>query len=162
MGGVGSARSIRSCGGRGGGRGGRFQLAAGHAVAAAAAGDALSDSESEDDEDDARMPIPADARTFFDDRAAGQSGSEASALSCRSHDGSGVFRAGGKGFARDCATAALEGARRAKRIKDAERLADRMHAIGAEVSARCGRGDGRSRSLCGRSPTLVVDPLAYS
>lgn len=150
---VGRTRYMRSCGGGGGGgggggsgvdaRGATFQLAACHATAAAAAGDALSDSESEDDEDNNPTPTPADARTAFDDSAAVQSGERGEpsnvcdeALGSTKMDegrGRNCNRSGEKVFSRDDAAAALEGARRSKRIKDAERLADRMHAIGAEV-----------------------------
>lgn len=134
---------MQSCGGSGGlgagGRGTKFQLAAEHATVAAAAGDALSDSESEDEEDDTPMPTPADARTVFDGEASQAEGRDSSSgneeASAQIDEGRGrVSRARERGgFARDDAIAALEGARRAKRIQDAERLADRMHAIGAEV-----------------------------
>ncbi|CAN0008939.1 unnamed protein product [Ectocarpus sp. 6 AP-2014] len=128
-----------------------FRLAADHAKVAAAAGDELSDSESEDEEDDAPMPTPADARTVFDDTVAGRVGetgwslsgssytdpplnSDGDSAACVKREGRlGGDAGGGKVFARDRATAALEDARRTKRLKDAERLADRMVAIGAEV-----------------------------
>ncbi|CAM9441986.1 unnamed protein product, partial [Ectocarpus sp. 8 AP-2014] len=156
VGGVGSVRNRASPGddapavrGRGGDN--TFKLATDHATVAAAAGDELSDSESEDDEDDAPMPTPADARTVFGDTVAGGVGEAGRSLSGSSYtdpplnsDGNSaacVKREGrlggdvgrGKVFARDRATAALEDARRTKRLKDAERLADRMGAIGAEV-----------------------------
>lgn len=156
IGGVGSVRNRASPGddapavrGRGGDN--TFRLVADHATVAAAAGDELSDSESEDDEDDAPMPTPADARTVFDDTVAGRVGEAGRSLSGSSYtdpppnsDGDsaacvkregrlGGDVGGGKVFARDRATAALEDARRTKRLKDAERLADRMGAIGAEV-----------------------------
>eukprot|EP00903_Cladosiphon_okamuranus_P011978 g11249.t1 len=129
-------------GGDGGERGAKFRLAAGHAVAAAAAGDALSDSESDDEEDDTPMPTPADARKVFDNTAAGGQVGEGPSTGSSSDGGDSAQLAegsgrkdarGNKGFARDDAAAALEGQRRAMRIQDAERLADRMHAIGAEI-----------------------------
>ncbi|CAM9375864.1 unnamed protein product [Ectocarpus sp. 12 AP-2014] len=135
------------------GRGGdnTFRLAADHATVAAATGDELSDSESDDEEDDAPMPTPADARTVFDDTVAGRVREAGRCLSGSSYtdppldsDGDGAacvegegrlggYVGGGEVFARDRATAALEDARRTIRLKDAERLADRMGAIGAEV-----------------------------
>lgn len=130
----------------------KFMLAADHVTAAAAAGDGLSDSESEDDEDDTPMPTPADARTAFDDTtgiirgeawgpaaASGSSGTPTTLVRDDGDSGTSVVRADeggggqGKGFARDRAMEALEEKRRNKRIDDAERLADRMFAIGAEV-----------------------------
>lgn len=156
VGGVGSVRDRASPGNDaiavcGRGRDNTFRLAADHATIAAAAGDELSDSESEDDEEDAPMPTPADARTLFDDTAAGRIGEAGRSLSdgsdsdhhlnmdgdsaaCVQPEGRlGGDVGGGKVFARDRATAALEDVRRMKRLKDAERLADRMGAIGAEV-----------------------------
>lgn len=151
-----------SVGGGGGGsgsgdaRGGRgereFRLAADHVTAAAAAGDGLSDSESEDDEDDTPMPTPTDARLAFENTAAAGSvsgeargaaaanaagGSSQTSIKLPSGAGFVLPEEGGggrgKGFARDNAIKALEDKRRKQRIGDAETLADRMDAIGAEV-----------------------------
>lgn len=159
-----------SCGvgdGYGRERGAKFRLAAGHAAAAADAGDALSDSESEDEEDDAPMPTPADARTMFDEAVAhGASSGGNEGASTQLEEGRGRTGAGRKkGFARDEATAALEAERRAKRIQDAERLADRMHAIGAEVQDCWVRSCGsllRRRRHVAESPTCGVFPRAVS
>lgn len=165
--GVGSGRGRGGGSGDGVGMGGtrKFQLAADHDMAAAAAGDGLSDSESEDEEDDTPIPTPADARTAFDDSAMGSSRGSGQPL----HDGSegtggevgtgaaGVVRAEGvagaeisrpKGLERELAMSALEDARRKTRKSDAERLANRMGAIGAQV-----------RTLELREETLLPKPL---
>lgn len=152
--GVGRVRDRSPKGRAGGGTGGarKFQLAADHEMAAAAAGDGLSDSESEDDEDDAPIPTPADARTLFDDTAMGRSpeggqplreGREGGGGELRAGDGAtgvaqsegvvGVGVSGAKGFERELAMSALEDSRRRTRMSDAERLADRMGAIAAQV-----------------------------
>lgn len=193
-----SSSSIGGCGGGARDGGGdtrsrkgqhKFQLAADHVTAAAVAGDGLSDSESEDDEDDKPMPTPADARTAFDDTttagcrtisgeaggaAASRSSSEATKLLSTDSGGSivqadGGGRSGrGKQFARDGAMEALEDTRRTKRISDAERLADRMGAIGAEVR-KCGSsggppigGSGKGRSPLALGAGCTIEMAPYS
>lgn len=149
--GVGSTRNTtNSRGGGGGGSGGvrgrtgehKFKLAADNKTAAAAAGDVLSDSESEDDEDDTPMLTPADARTAFDGMPLAEAASNSEITTKSMADdssGAGVVNTegvgGGRGkcFARDIAMEVLGDKRRKKRISDAERLANRMDAIGAEV-----------------------------
>ncbi|CAM9316812.1 unnamed protein product [Laminaria digitata] len=154
-GGRGSASRGKNFDGRAGA--GTFRLATEPAAAAAAAGDELSDSESEDDEDDVARPTPDDARIVF---GAATEAAEDALSSPRSgtagvpsggHGGpggpgggggsKGGTPGGGRGrkigrggrFRRDRAFAAFESLRRDKRESDAEVLADRMGAIGAEV-----------------------------
>ena len=166
---------------------GTFRLAAEPAAAAAAAGDELSDSESEDDEDDMARPTPDDARVVFSvaaeaaeeapssprsETAAGEvppggsggtggpGGPGGGVSGGRDRPGAGRDRKIGRGgeFPRDHATAAFESARREKRERDAEVLADRMSAIGAEV--RGAREGSTTVDFVLRPPWALLGPQA--
>lgn len=159
------SRGKQARGGRGA-RGGPFELAAEVVLAAAAAGDQLSESESDDDGESTAIPTPASARTIFDATPAAAAASAAAAVRTEndgvalahgdgrkremldagtSIEGSGqrdVHKVGGRGtqevFERDLATAALVRARRSMRNRGASRLSDRMGGIAAKVGLATG------------------------
>lgn len=141
-------------------------------VAAAMAGDELSESESEDDEGgDQPPPTPAYARAFFDDSinqssegsgsGGGVSKDPGDASNAVGPGGGGAGRGGiqdeesgvsdrdkdmmAKGLERDAAIDEMEKERRKCREKDAERLSDRLVAVSAEVSGECVTTDNKSR-----------------
>lgn len=118
----------------------KFQLAAEPLAAAAASGDILSDSESEDEDDDTPLPTRADARVVFNpiipfSEEGDPSGGKITAADDNSPNVSKVPDEKGicDVFPRDRATGVLEAVRRAARVKAAEKLANRMDKIGAEV-----------------------------
>ena len=115
---------------RGAGRG--FRLAPEAVAAAAVAGDDLSDSESDDGEGYAPRLTVDNARNVFDPEPEHEDDSSTKG----DQDGAvGSAEGGARGspFARDKALAALEDAIRVERDANAERLADRMGTIAAEV-----------------------------